>query len=193
MASSLPACSSHQNCSSLFKPHVASTNVTLSQLPTHCFVQHINRPPGRGGAVLLSDLPWTPTQGAQPRQGPWPGRPSSRLPGWRSPGTRPGHHPASSCPHPTSSHSMRHMAGSQKPTPAPQEAHSRAPAAVPPSNPRPRGSDPCPQARLGAGGPAQRGQPPQGAQQKDCPAHGLQASGCRLRLTKRFQCVGMQS
>lgn len=80
MASSLPAHSSGQNSSSPFKPHIASTNVALSQLPTHCFVQHINQPPGRGGAVLLSDLPGTPTQGAQPRQGPWPGRPSSRPP-----------------------------------------------------------------------------------------------------------------
>lgn len=143
-------------------PHVASTYVALSQLPTHCFVQHMNQPPGRGGAVLLSDLPWTPMQGAQPRQGPWPYRPSSHPPAPAGGHLVPA--PVTIPPPPTASHSTRHMVRAQKPRPAPQEAHSCALAAEPPSNPRPCGcpAPPTNQAQgwgPGSAGPAHLGSP----------------------------------
>lgn len=201
MASSLPACSSGQNCSSPFKPHIASTDVALSQLPTHCFVQHMNWPPGRGGTVLLTDLPWTPTHVAQPRQGPRPGRPSSRPPArlevtWDLPWS-----PSRLLP-PLSRRVTQHEAHGGI-----LEAHA-SPA---------RGSQLCPRS-----GATQQSQ----AMWEPTPAHKpgsglgtrlswaspprepsrrtalltaapqqllLQASGCRLRFTKHFQRVRTQS
>lgn len=201
MASILPARSSGQNCSSPCKPHIASTDVALSQLPTYCFVQHMNRSPGRGGAVLLSDLPWTPMHGAQPRHGLWPGCPSSRPPArlevtWDLPWS-----PSRLLPPPShriTQHEAHggipeaqaspargsHLCPSSGATQQPQAMWEPTPAHKPGSGLGTRLSWASPPRE-----PSRRPALLTAAPQQPL----LQASGCRLRLTKRFQCVRMQS
>lgn len=172
----------------------------LKPTPNSLLCPAHHQPPGRGGAVLLSDLLWTPTQGALARQGLWPGRPSSRPPApagdhlATAPVTTPPP-PTPALPRHTARGTWRDPRSPGQPCKrlqlCPSSGATQQPQAVwVPTHAHQPGHGWGP----GSVGPAHPGSPGRTALLTATPQQLLlQASGCRLRFTKRFQRVGTQS